>query len=218
MSFKKIKNKDLLKNLNYQNYIYLFNNPNEIVISQKGDPVKEAGSYFVDQPAQQPVAAYEFLDSANAPGATKIIPSNKLKTPTLAGFGGITVFKDTDELGDFPPLYNGQNNQQGLRVKETIFNINDATLLNVGIPTAATLTPTTDGYFKVTNDFGYSPKIRHEIQYDAGRYRYHFKPDASTYTYVINLVNGDLDGSNNNEIDSLLTPGAIGNKIYITNL
>lgn len=206
--FQEIGSKNRLKNLNYRNYIYLFNNPNEIVISRKAggsDSSDKIGTYFVNRD-DQPNAAYEFLDSVNVQVGSPV-SSNKLKPMSTQGFGSVTVFKDTDEFGDFPQLYNGQNNQQGLRKKEAAFNMAPSTLLNIGGPSTGFTPPPVDGRFKVTNDFGYSPKIRHEIRLDgANNYKYYFRSDEDNYLYFINFYNAALDGITPTDIEAVVQP------------
>lgn len=210
--------KDQIKNLNYQNFIYLFNNPNEIKISRISvNPDIKRGSYFVNPGSLNQDASNNAIDfiGVEAQDVFKSDGTKGTTSPFKATVEKIKPFKDNrnTDFGDFPELYEGELPYVGLRNDETLSNHRGTTMLSIGLiipsvpgannPNFASI----DGNYKITNDIGYSPASRHEFQESIkeGVYKHKFirdKEDTNNnyYCYAINYTNGNLSGDTSKNI------------------
>ena len=188
--------KTALKNLNYTNFIYLFNNPNNIVATTKST---EPGNYFVSYPSrQEDGATSEYNIEANSSVASyKLDPE-----------GFITV-KDTGDFGDYPKLLPVEQYNDSVRIKEAVSNVSGNIMLNIGKGDAqdSTVDGTLDGFFRVTNDIGYSPITNHQFIKEAGRYKYNYFSEKDQgydlYAYYINFSNSSLGGTSKSELEGV---------------
>lgn len=168
---------EILKDLNYSNYIYLFNNPYDVHIAKApltGDSNDTAGNQAqeglgIDRKLQVGKNFYNNNDNTIASGflkagiqttidgTTAITPQEINAEPN----GGPIVFSDKNRFGDFPKLISTSDSNDGLRNGEVINNIvfvaGNLTKINSNLDN------------KFTNDFGYNPKRRHEFEINTSK-------------------------------------------------
>lgn len=168
---------EILKDLNYTNYIYLFNNPYDINIAkaplsgEENNPSVDLAlqGLGIEQKLQvgnnfynnnDPLVAETFLIKgigATINNTTKVTP----QPPSVDIIPKPAVFSDRDLEGDYPTLISSMGVTDGLRTGETANNIEyvagNLTLHNTFLNN------------KFTNDYGYNPIKRHEFEINTSK-------------------------------------------------
>lgn len=165
-----------IQNLNFNNYIYLFNNPNEITVAVEGtgiDKNNEVGLYFYD-PSDPTNEGIEDFFAALAGEYSSL---------------NYQYFNDLNTLGDAPNLNNSDNQLR-----------DGGELVNYSIEGTNTNLSIDDFYYKITNDFGYNPRTRNRFTVENGIVKFNFHAGVNQ-SYNISPVQvgiyGDISPNNN---------------------
>lgn len=160
---------EILKDIHYNNYIYLFNDPYDVVISKKRafEKYTNQGANPFGANENDLYAGVDFYNSGDiniSEGFLKaLLPTTTVSTTNLspaaiAADSNPIVFSDRGKRGDFPALVGADVNAEfGARGDSEPFELGFRAA-NVTFPT-----PTYPEY-KFTNDFGYNPSKRHEFE------------------------------------------------------
>tara|TARA_R100001126_G_scaffold48993_1_gene27757 strand:- start:3832 stop:7287 length:3456 start_codon:yes stop_codon:yes gene_type:complete len=161
---------EILKNIHYNNYIYLFNNPYDIIISKMGTAFLQGVFVGITHPNQGTpelnlIAGRNFYNNGDldiADGFLKSILTTTVNSTTNLSPAAIEadsnpiIFSDRGKLGDFPSL-TGADTTGFFARGDNRPSILDESAANIAGDNDTQI-------YKFTNDFGLNPGKRHEFE------------------------------------------------------
>ena len=157
---------EILKSIQYNNFIYLFNDPSDVVLAKKRpnntDPpsLKYSGEDFYPlEDYRRANRLLKELAPTTTLSTTQITPESLGLQNTQVGSleSNPIIFRDFDGQGDFPVLFSADENKDLTRNTDLGNSFLNFRAANITKGTARV-------NYKRTNDFGHNPLKKHKLQ------------------------------------------------------